>query len=714
MRNDDVVSYRTILSNAWVRYNNRLDEQSVLAEVLCLHRGVVKKEVAVLCRRKEEGSLPSPRSGEKGSVAVLCRRKEEGSLPSPRSGEKGSVAVLCRRKEEGSLPSPRSGEKGSVAVLPLLSPQMNKEHGQCSLFPQFFPFTLVPPNVDMNHCSLFPQFFPFTIVPPNVDMNHKERADVGLGHRPARACERESEEGDRRLGSWSELGAKSHRCYSRERETETCRLCRCQSGLVVERLHIADIVRVSAVCGHWAWILGRSLRGYPPPPPNLLVHVDNSVPWMLLPSKHREEADYLSFQIINRLDKGIISLLPEMVGRRCIGSSPEGNWLVTLDLALEPRILNPLTRKEFRLPSLITIPTDNKPIFDGSDGSVLEFFDYRNGFSYPVNIFRDAFIRRVIITDAPPNCVAVAFYGFHSEDTWMALARPGDACWVPLPKARWFSFYFFMDAVYRQEDQSLYAVTCDGSVVVLNLTNFIKSSSLSPPAPKIFTTSLDHEIRNIRPLVKYLVFLDGELLQIWRTSRSYTTKGTRCGDEYNSPIVGIETRQIKVMRFEPGKRQRCDPQSCWVKVQDLGNYSLFIGCNHTLVVPVSENSELRPNCVNFTDDSHGQCDLVQQRKAWDVGVYDIKNGTIERFFPPDSDQQKNLKGSEGRLPTAGGFVETQQFSEMETTEAAKNKLSIYYSMLKMVNKPNRSHRQKIDIGISNFKKLTNENFHAGN
>ncbi|KAL0920143.1 hypothetical protein M5K25_009256 [Dendrobium thyrsiflorum] len=114
---DDVVSYRTILSNAWVRYNNRLDEQSVLAEVLCLHRGVVKKEVAVLCRRKEEGSLPSPRSGEKGSVKVLCRRKEEGSLPSPRSGEKGSVAVLCRRKEEGSLPSPRSGEKGSVAVL---------------------------------------------------------------------------------------------------------------------------------------------------------------------------------------------------------------------------------------------------------------------------------------------------------------------------------------------------------------------------------------------------------------------------------------------------------------------------------------------------------------------------------------------------------------------------------------------------------------------
>ncbi|KAH0459539.1 hypothetical protein IEQ34_012353 [Dendrobium chrysotoxum] len=411
--------------------------------------------------------------------------------------------------------------------------------------------------------------------------------------------------------------------------------------MIVERLHIADIARVSAVCGHWAWVLGRPLRGYLPPPPNLLLHVDNSMPWMLLPNKHREEADYLSFQIINRFDKGIISFLPEMVGRRCIGSSPEGSWLVTLNLALDPRILNPLTRKEFCLPSLRTIPTDYKAIFDGSDGTVLEFIDYKNRISYPAKIFRDAFIRRVIITDAPPNGVAVAFYGFHYEDACMALARPGDPNWVPLPKVRLFGS--FMDAVYRQEDQSLYVVACDGTVVVFNLTNFI-SSSRPTPKPKILTTSLDLQIRNIRPVIKYLVFLDGELLQIWRTLRSYTAKGIRCGnweDEYSSPIVGIETRQIEVMRFKSGglPTQRHDPQSCWVKVRDLGNHSLFIGCNHTLVVSVSENSELRPNCIYFTDDSHGQCDLDQQTKAWDVGVYDIKNGTIERFFPPNSDEQ---------------------------------------------------------------------------
>ncbi|KAL0925478.1 hypothetical protein M5K25_003809 [Dendrobium thyrsiflorum] len=59
--------------------------QSVLAEVLCLHRGVVKKEEGVLCLHRGEV--------KKGSVAILCHHRGEV--------KKGRVAVLCRRKEEG-------------------------------------------------------------------------------------------------------------------------------------------------------------------------------------------------------------------------------------------------------------------------------------------------------------------------------------------------------------------------------------------------------------------------------------------------------------------------------------------------------------------------------------------------------------------------------------------------------------------------------------
>ncbi|PKU83094.1 uncharacterized protein LOC110093255 [Dendrobium catenatum] len=342
-----------------------------------------------------------------------------------------------------------------------------------------------------------------------------------------------------------------------------------------------------------------------------------------------------------------------MVGRRCVGSSPDGGWLVTLDLALQPRILNPLTHKEFRLPSLLNISTNIEAIRDGSDGIILEFVNYRSNMtqiSYPANIFRDAFIRRVIITDAPPNhmcitdvdppnVVAVAFY---FSDGCMALARPEDPRWVRVE--RFPGFGAFMDAVYCHEDQLLYVVAKDGSVIGYDLPNFRIYPPLGPrpllfisPIPKICISPLNIHIQDIS--IKYLVFLDGELLQIQRTSKSYTAKGTGCEDEYNSPIVGVETQHIEVMRFRSGPDDTYDPLSCWDKVQDIGNYSLFIGCNHTLVVSISENSELRPNCVYFTDDSYGLCDLVQQRKAWDVGVYDIKNETIERFFPPDSDQQ---------------------------------------------------------------------------
>ncbi|KAL0922750.1 hypothetical protein M5K25_006765 [Dendrobium thyrsiflorum] len=95
---DDVVSYRTILSNAWVRYNDRLDEQTPVSAC----RGSLPSPWSGE-KGKKRGSLPSPWSGEKG--------KKRGSLPSPWSGEKG--------KKSGSLPSPWSGEKGkSCGSLP--------------------------------------------------------------------------------------------------------------------------------------------------------------------------------------------------------------------------------------------------------------------------------------------------------------------------------------------------------------------------------------------------------------------------------------------------------------------------------------------------------------------------------------------------------------------------------------------------------------------
>ncbi|KAL0907780.1 hypothetical protein M5K25_022216 [Dendrobium thyrsiflorum] len=64
---------------------DRQVKSQVLAEVLYLHHGVVKKEEGVLCLHRGEV--------KKGSVAVLCHHRGEV--------KKGRVTVLCRRKEEG-------------------------------------------------------------------------------------------------------------------------------------------------------------------------------------------------------------------------------------------------------------------------------------------------------------------------------------------------------------------------------------------------------------------------------------------------------------------------------------------------------------------------------------------------------------------------------------------------------------------------------------
>ncbi|KAL0909964.1 hypothetical protein M5K25_020883 [Dendrobium thyrsiflorum] len=97
--------------------------QSVLAEVLCLHRGVVKKEVAVLCRVKKEVL----RFSAGGRKRVLCHHQGVVKKEVLRFSAGGRKRVLCHHqgvvkkevlrfsaegRKRGSLPSPCRGEKG--------------------------------------------------------------------------------------------------------------------------------------------------------------------------------------------------------------------------------------------------------------------------------------------------------------------------------------------------------------------------------------------------------------------------------------------------------------------------------------------------------------------------------------------------------------------------------------------------------------------------
>ncbi|XP_020598789.1 uncharacterized protein LOC110038327, partial [Phalaenopsis equestris] len=125
---------------------------------------------------------------------------------------------------------------------------------------------------------------------------------------------------------------------------------------IAEKLFIADIIRLRVVCKDWGWSLGWPHKGWPTPPRlrASFIPIPPSVPWLLLPNKEGEDADYCSFLDLSNGQVRRIHPVPEIAGRRCGGASPDG-WLVTVDLELNPRVLNPLTREELPLPSLFSL-----------------------------------------------------------------------------------------------------------------------------------------------------------------------------------------------------------------------------------------------------------------------------------------------------------------------------------------------------------------------
>ncbi|PKA57418.1 hypothetical protein AXF42_Ash013606 [Apostasia shenzhenica] len=450
---------------------------------------------------------------------------------------------------------------------------------------------------------------------------------------------------------------------------------------VAEKLSRAEIASVREVCGRWAWALGFPLRGWPPPPYRAAsVAIDSSVPWLLLPNEHGEDADYCSFLRLSDGGSHRVPSLPQMSGRRCVGSSPDG-WLVTVDLYLQPQIIHPLMPHEsFSLPSLLSVnpvteDTNFIPIYGKSDGSVAcvtEYFDLQCMRYYPVELFRDKYVRKVLLTSAPPTGFAIAILGIMPE---IAIARSGDSTWSVLPTLQ--TIAFVDDAIFREDGQRIYIITRDGNVQIFDLQSFKWESPSACQRARLMTDPVDPYSTDGGN--KHLVFINGDLMQISRHYRRYSEREVLLldgkiedaaiidenhddddpddddpnddDDDPNDddddpddtdedsddgflpplvPIVEVEavTTNVIVMKFDPLLEQGIP----WVPVVDLGSYSIFVGCNHAMAINVVGKPGLRPNCVYFTDDS--QCGPTPKRKLClqDAGSCDLGNDIFHRFL----------------------------------------------------------------------------------
>ncbi|PKA63191.1 F-box protein [Apostasia shenzhenica] len=371
---------------------------------------------------------------------------------------------------------------------------------------------------------------------------------------------------------------------------------------IVGRLAIADYTRMCAVCREWNGTLSRETKPNPRP----------EFPWLLLPSNSGELTASCSFLSIPDRRRYDFTSLPEVSGRRWIGS--KDGWLVTLDLiSLQPRILNPLTREEFSLPCLPTnLPNDDVKISRRPDGSAHEFWDSDpSRDEYPISEFADIYLRKIVLSTVPFG-VTVLLCGIVYPVT-IALAKPGDNGWSQGPKRRQYDY--FEDVVFCKNAGKFYVVTSCAAVLSFNVDGLA-----------VFEIAPGGDVRCTLHNKYIFCCPSGLLLQVWRVLDYYYLPN---GDDRSMTV------EFKLYKMNPdGKGNGL----YGVEVKDLGDQCLFLGGRNSSRLMVAENIHgSRAGCIYFTEDLPEALYYSEKTSSsipfMDVGWFDVRERKVGRYFP---------------------------------------------------------------------------------
>ncbi|CAI9755585.1 unnamed protein product [Fraxinus pennsylvanica] len=338
-------------------------------------------------------------------------------------------------------------------------------------------------------------------------------------------------------------------------------------GLIARQLHfVEDRLRFGLVCKSWRMVM---------------LHTDrfscSLLPWLMLTEK--EESD--TRRVYSPFNKKVYELsLPEINGRRCWGS-PHG-WLVTLDVAFNMNLLNPLSRVQIFLPPLHKC-------------SNLE-----NLVCCP-ETFRNTFVYKAVLSSDPSsaNCVVLAIY----SDNKMAFAKPGDVAWTPLQSGS----SFVNDVICF--GGNFYAIDSSGDIRISDSKgSHLKTISL--PVQEVDNELGENSI--------YLVEVGGHIHVVQRIM--YDTK------IYDLPV--LRTWNFVIFRVDV-----CNGK--WEEVKSLGDWSIFIGSNHSFSISASDYPECLRNCIYFTDDYSGLYYNTTTYLTYDIGTYDLDGPKIRTFLQED-------------------------------------------------------------------------------
>ncbi|XP_020676853.1 F-box/kelch-repeat protein At1g57790-like [Dendrobium catenatum] len=380
-------------------------------------------------------------------------------------------------------------------------------------------------------------------------------------------------------------------------------LLRCISS----HLSIVDLVRLSVVCTSW---------NFTPSNYALLGFQCRPSPWLLLSNDDGEASDTLNFreltiegeEAVVSFHRCFSSISNHIDGRRCFGS--KDGWLVTLDkINLQPCLFNPITKAEIWLPSLQEFI---KPQFapDGSfrNSSNENFFDITS------EDLRDIYFHKFIVSSNDTSGIVVVIYGITKA---LALACSEDLTWVHGPQLSPYNTEHkeqFEDVCYNEENHTFYAITNFSRVLAFDL-NGQNVELICPNRPNPY-----YRIKNF-DCMYYIAFMSGTLFKIERVIDITPRRN------HNAT-----TLSMFVFKFELDVvTSSSSSYSQWIPVDELGEYSIFVGCNQTFSLHHTVAIGIKPNCIYFAD--HWS-NMFPGYVDCDVGLFDLYNDRIQYILQP--------------------------------------------------------------------------------
>ncbi|PKU75208.1 F-box protein SKIP23 [Dendrobium catenatum] len=379
---------------------------------------------------------------------------------------------------------------------------------------------------------------------------------------------------------------------------------------ISSNLSIVDLVRLSVVCTSWSFTLDNyALLGFQCRPS----------PWLLLSNDVGEAFEKITFHELTIEREEVVlshyrrfsSIDFHSYGHRYFGS--KDGWLVTLNkIDLKPHLFNPITKAEISLPSLFTLIESQYSPESSIRRSLNDTL-----FDFTTDEFCNIYFHKIIISSIDSSRTIVVIFGIRKE---LALARSEDLTWVLGPKLSPYNTEDeeqFEDVYYHEENQRFYAITNFSMVLSFDLNGQnVELVCPNMPNPYYRTRNFD--------FMYYIAFLSGTFLRIERVI------DIALDSHHNARTI-----TISVFKFEPTvvTSSSSSSSSQWIPVNELGEYSLFVGCNQTFSLHRMVATGIKPNCIYFADRSSN---MFPGYIDCDVGLFDLYNDRIQYILQPHS------------------------------------------------------------------------------